>query len=49
MVLTSKDGGLAKLKTASASKKAKAITAITEMTGSEDDLGYLQPSVKLFK
>lgn len=44
----SKDVAMDKLKQASASKKAKAVSAIIEMTGNEDDLNYLQDSKKLF-
>lgn len=40
---------LAKLKTASMSKKAKALTALTDLTGNTDDLGYLEPSRSLFE
>lgn len=40
---------LDKLKNASAGKKRKAVAAIVDMTGSEDDLNYLEPSRKLFE
>lgn len=43
------EAALSKLKNAASSKKAKAVKAIVEMTGSEEDLGYLQPSADLFK
>ena len=43
------EGALDKLKAASESKKAKAVKAIVEKTGSKDDLLYLTPSKKSFE
>ena len=41
--------GLDKLKGASLGKKRTGIKNLRQLTGSEDDLGYLNPSAELFK
>ena len=41
--------GLDKLKKASLGKKRTGVKNLRELTGKDDDLGYLSPSSKLFE
>ena len=43
------EGGLEKLKKASLGKKRTAVRNLRALTGSQEDLGYLNPCGELFK